>query len=73
LGYLNDHLTANTWLVGRQFTAADILLSWIVEVAAQLELLGDYPALAAYLATLQQRPAAQKAAELEAQYDKSSA
>jgi glutathione S-transferase len=73
LGYLNDHLTANTWLVGEQFTAADILLSWIVEVAAQLELLGDYPALQVYLTKLKQRPAAQKAAELEAQYDKSSA
>lgn len=69
LSYLNHHLTQSKWLVGEQFTAADILLSFIIETAASLGLLSDYPALNAYLQALQARPAAQKAAEIEAQYD----
>ncbi|QBF84416.1 glutathione S-transferase [Shewanella maritima] len=72
LGYLNDHLTNNKWLVGEQFTAADILLSFIIEMAGALGLLNDYPKLMQYLAALQARPAAQKAAQLEAEYDKTS-
>ncbi|WP_375751435.1 glutathione S-transferase family protein [Vibrio sp. HN007] len=71
LGYLNNHLTENKWLVGEQFTAADILLSFIVETSAALGLLVEYPALTAYLSALQSRPAAQKAAEIEAQYEAS--
>lgn len=73
LGYLNDHLEQNTWLVGEQFTAADILLSFIIEMAYQLQVLSNYPALGKYLAALHQRPAAQKAAMLEKQYDQASA
>lgn len=72
LGYLDDHLTQHQWLVGEQFTAADILLSFIVETSAALGLLTEYPALNRYLSQLQARPAAKKAALLEAQYDKSS-
>lgn len=71
LGYLNQHLSEREWLLGEQFSAADILLSFIIEVSAGLQLLDDYPALQRYLAALQARPAAQKAAELEAQYDSS--
>lgn len=69
LGYLNDHLTENTWLVGEQFTAADILLSFIVEMSASLGLLSNYPALTRYLEALQARPSGIKAAEIEAKYD----
>lgn len=69
LGYLNSHLTNNKWLVGEQFTAADILLSFIVETSAALGLLADYPALQTYLTALHARPAAKKAAEIEAKYD----
>ncbi|MGO2321267.1 glutathione S-transferase family protein [Vibrio casei] len=71
LGYLNDHLSKSTWLVGEQFTAADILLSFIVEMSYKLDQLGDYPALQKYLAALHQRPAAQKAQQLEKEYDHS--
>ncbi|OEF23970.1 glutathione S-transferase family protein [Vibrio rumoiensis] len=70
LGYLNDHLEKNAWLAGEQFTAADILLSFIVEMAHQLELIESYPALQKYLSALHQRPAAQKAQTLEREYDK---
>ena len=69
LGYLNDHLTDNQWLVGEQFTAADILISFIIETSSALGLLTDYPVLQTYLAALQARPAAQKAAEIEALHD----
>lgn len=71
LGYLNDHLSDNTWLLGDQFSAADILLSWIIEISAELALLEEYPALKRYLSALHARPAASKAAEIEAQHDKS--
>ncbi len=69
LGYLNEHLTENRWLVGEQFTAADILISFIIETSASLGLLSDYPALQTYLSALNALPAAQKAAEIEAHYD----
>jgi glutathione S-transferase len=69
LGYLNDHLSDNQWLVGEQFTAADILISFIIEMAAGLGLLADFPALQGYLTALSSRPAAIKAAEIERQYD----
>ncbi|USD67784.1 glutathione S-transferase [Vibrio sp. SCSIO 43136] len=69
LGYLNTHLSDNQWLVGEQFTAADILLSFVIEMAAGLGLLGEYPALQRYLTDLHAKPAAQKAAQLEAEYD----
>lgn len=70
LDYLNQHLTQNKWLVGEQFTAADIMLSFIIELSAALGLLSDYPALTSYLSALHAMPAAQKAAELEKRYDK---
>ena len=72
LGYLNQHLTAQPWLLGEQFSAADILLSFIIEIAANLQLLAEYPALQRYLSALNSRPAAQKAAELEALHDAAS-
>ena len=37
----------------------------------KLDQLGDYPALQKYLAALHQRPAAQKAQQLEKEYDHS--
>lgn len=73
LGYLNDHLAENSWLVGEQFTAADILISFIIETSAALGLLSEYPALQRYLTTLQARPAAQQAAKIEAEHDASTA
>ncbi|UGA57628.1 glutathione S-transferase family protein [Vibrio sp. VB16] len=73
LGYMDTHLSHNTWLVGDQFTAADILMSFIVEMAAGLGFLGDYPKLSEYLAALNEMPAAQRAATLEQQYDESAA
>ncbi|MDB1125529.1 glutathione S-transferase family protein [Vibrio algarum] len=71
LGYMNEHLSKNTWLVGDQFTAADILISFIVEMAAGLGFLTDYPKLTQYLSALNEMPAAQRAASLEQQYDAS--
>lgn len=71
LGYLNDHLSDKTWLLGDQFSAADILLSWIIEISAELALLEEYPAVKTYLSALHARPAASKAAAIEAQHDKS--
>jgi len=70
LGYLNDHMADKPWILGGSFSAADIMMSFIIEMAFALELLGDYPNLAKYLQAMHQRPGAQKAMALEHQYDK---
>lgn len=70
LSYLNNHLTDNTWLLGENFSAADIMMSFIVEMSMALGLLGNYPAVAKYTAALQERSGAQKANALEAHHDK---
>lgn len=69
LSYLNQHLSKNTWLAGEEFSAADILNSFVIEIAAKLELLNNYPALQSYLAALYANPQAQKANQIEQQYD----
>ncbi len=72
LGYLDSHLHSNKWLMGDMFTAADIMLSFIIEMSAQMGALQeDYPALQRYLQDLGNAPAAQRASELEQQYDAS--
>ncbi|MGB2078269.1 MAG: glutathione S-transferase family protein [Vibrio sp.] len=68
LAYLNQHLTDNTWLIGDEFSAADILNSFVIEIAASLELLTEYPALQSYLKALMANPQAQKANQLEQEY-----
>lgn len=68
LAYLNQHLTDNTWLIGDEFSAADILNSFVIEIAASLELLAEYPALQSYLKALMANPQAQKANQLEQEY-----
>ncbi len=70
LGYLNNHLTENKWLLGESFTAADIMLSFIVEMSEHMGALqGKYPALQRYLQDLGKTPGAQRANELEQKYD----
>ncbi len=70
LGYLNSHLETKRWLLGDSFSAADIMLSFIVEMSEHMGALqGKYPALQRYLQDLSETPGAQRANELEQKYD----
>ncbi len=58
---LNDHLSAQTWMVGNRFTVADLNLAECARYAqAHPTLIGEFPAVQAWLASCQSRPAFQK-------------
>ncbi len=62
LGYVNGALAGRDWLLG-EFTAADIQMSFIGEVAGAFGRLASYPNLAAWVARFQARPAYRTALE----------
>ncbi len=56
-------LSGNDYLLGPEFSAADIMMGFTLAVARALGVLGDgHPGLLAYLARLEARPAFRKAA-----------
>ena len=57
LGEAEAALAGRTWLVGDDFTVADLMLASVLKVASSLELLGDCPGLAAHQARCFARPA----------------
>ena len=59
--YLERELGEKRWLLGDDFSAADVMMGFTLGAASLLGLLGDHPRLGAYLARLQERPALQKA------------
>ncbi len=65
LGFLEQELSGRTWATGDTFSAADIQLSYPLSAAmrgrANVE---GYPALAAYVARYEARPAYRKAVEV---------
>lgn len=61
LCYIEDGLGDGPWLLGNLFTAADIQLSFIPELAATLGSIAGYPRLEAWLDRLYARPAFQRA------------
>ncbi|MEQ8344309.1 MAG: glutathione S-transferase [Sneathiellaceae bacterium] len=63
LGYLDGALKGTDYLMGAQPTAPDFLMSFVAEIANAYGLLGKYPAVAAYLARIQARPAYRAALE----------
>jgi glutathione S-transferase len=63
LGFLQDALGDQPYVMGDDLTGADIMLSFVVEAAGAWGVLEDYPALAAYAARLHARPAFQRAIE----------
>lgn len=61
LARLQGHLSAHDWLVGDRFTVADICVAECLRYAqGHPTLLGEYPAVKAWLARCQARPAFQK-------------
>jgi glutathione S-transferase len=71
LGYMERELAKSTWFCGEEFTAADIQMSFPVEIArARAGLTRETrPHLSAYLARIHARPAFRRALETGGPYD----
>ena len=63
LSYIAGALGEQTFLMGEALTGADIVISFVVEVAGAFGRLAPYPSLAAYRDRIQARPAYQRAIE----------
>jgi len=61
LGKLSASLGDRIYLVGGEFTAADLMLASVLRVAAHADLLVEYPNLSAYRKRCLERPAFRKA------------
>ena len=61
LGYVDRALQGRDWLVGGQFSGADIQMSFVGEAARGLR--AQYPAMDAWVRRFQQRPAYRRALE----------
>ncbi len=61
LGYVNAALAGRAYLLGDVFTAADVQMSFVGEVAGSFGLRGGYPNLDAWVQRLHDRPAFQQA------------
>jgi glutathione S-transferase len=69
LSYANNALAKREFFVGKEFTAADVQMSFVLEAAQAGGRLKDYPNLFAYLERMQARPAYKKAIERGGPYD----
>ncbi len=71
-GYLEQTLHGHDYILGKDFSAADVMLYYSLALGAGVAIpgvnthapLNEYPRIQAYLKRLQQRPAFQKAAQL---------
>ncbi len=63
LGYMNKALDGKQWFVGDEFSAADVQLSFVPQVAGLLYTLEPFGNLAAFLDRIHARPAYQRAIE----------
>jgi glutathione S-transferase len=61
LGYIESRLGGGSYLLGEDFSAADIQMFYVLEVAMMGKRLEDHPVLRSYLARLEGRPAFQRA------------
>ena len=63
LSFMDGALAHHDYFAGKEFTAADIQMSFILEIADTSGRLKDYPRLAALLKRLRDRPAYKRAIE----------
>ena len=61
LGELQRGLGQREWLVGDEFTVADLMTSSVLKIAKSLDVLGDFPTLLNYQERCFARPAYRKA------------
>ncbi len=59
--YVEGVLAKRRWLAGDRFTAADVMMGWVVEVVDQRGEIEPYPSMQRYVAALRDRPAYQRA------------
>lgn len=69
LGYLDTALSQSDYLLGDEFSAADIQMSFIGEIARAQGKLGNYPHITAWIERFQARPAYQAALQKGGKYD----
>ncbi len=68
--YIEDELGKSTWFVGSEFTAADIQMSFPLElVAMQAELISNRPHIKEFIERIHARPAYKRALERGGKYD----
>ncbi len=68
--YIEGELRKSTWFVGEEFTAADIQMSFPLEMLAVLpEQLDSRPSIKEFIERIQARPAYKRAIELGGKYD----
>ncbi len=68
LGYMNAALAGTDWFVGNRFSAADVQLSFVPQVARLLYTLEPFPALQGFLDRIHVRPAYRRALERGGEY-----
>jgi glutathione S-transferase len=68
LSYIDASLQRGPFLLGELFTAADVQMSFVAEVAALLVDRNDYPAMDAWIRRLQARPAYRRAVDTGGDY-----
>ena len=68
-GYMNEALEGRKFFVGETLSGADIQMTFPLEAAKSLGLLGDFSNLERYLGEMHARPAYRRAVERGGQYD----
>jgi len=63
LGFVEGALKGRQFFVGDSLTGADIMMSFVAEVAGSFGRLADYPELAAWIARMHARPAFRRSVE----------
>lgn len=63
LGHLDDELATRPHFAGEAFSAADVLMTFVLEFASTRVELGDFPHLAEYVGRMHARPAYHRALE----------
>lgn len=64
LSFIDAQLTAYPFFAGNSFSAADIMMTFLLESADKQALLAPYPSIVKYLSKIQQRSAYQKSLKL---------
>jgi len=59
--YVESILAERKWFAGARFTAADVMMGWVVEVVETRGEIEPYPAMQRYLEQMKARPAYQRA------------
>jgi len=66
LGYVAGEIRDDPWLAGSSFSAADVMMGYVLETVAERGELQEHPRLLAYVARMGERPAHRRAAAADA-------